>query len=58
MLAVQTEGKYIFITDDSGIGSGHLEAEVGKHDVESLNAILARTIRDELALWPGVTATP
>lgn len=53
MLAVRTQGKYIFITDDSGIGLGHLPAEVGDHKVESLNGILVRTLREEMGRWPG-----
>ena len=52
LLAVQTQGKYIFITNDSGIGGDHLSAEVGQHAVETLNQILVRTIRDEIKLWP------
>jgi hypothetical protein len=52
-LAARTQGKYIFITDDSGIGNPHLDAEVGAHPVEPLKDILARTLRDELSQWPA-----
>lgn len=43
-LAVATLGKYIFITDDSGIGNPHLDPDIEQFEVETLNAILIRTI--------------
>ncbi len=46
-LAVGTMGKYIFITDDSGIGGGHLDPDIEQFQVETLNAILIRTILEE-----------
>ncbi|MGL1934412.1 MAG: VWA domain-containing protein [Fibrobacterales bacterium] len=53
-IAVATMGKYIYLTDHSGIGGGHLEAEVSEMKVETLNEILTRTIKEEIALWPGL----
>jgi hypothetical protein len=52
-LAVRTEGKYMFITDHSGIGNAHLTPEVGDHVVGPLNAMLARTIKEEFEAWPS-----
>ena len=46
-MAVQTMGKYIFITGDSGIGGSHIDPDVGQYDVETLNDIIVRTILEE-----------
>jgi hypothetical protein len=43
-LAVVTNGTYVFITDDSGIGNDHLEPSVGPYEVELLNELLVRLI--------------
>lgn len=43
-LAMGTNGTYVFITDDSGIGNAHLEATVGKYEVEFLNDLMVRLI--------------
>ena len=43
--AVATGGTYTFLTDDSGIGSGHLKATTEKHEIELLNALLVRLIK-------------
>ena len=42
--AVMTGGTYIFLTDHSGIGSGHIEASVGDFDVEPLNECMIRVV--------------
>ncbi len=44
-LAVATGGTYTFLTDDSGVGNGHLKATTEKHDVELLNALMIRLIK-------------
>lgn len=44
-LAVATGGTYTFLTDDSGIGGGHLKATTEKHEIELLNALLVRLIK-------------
>jgi hypothetical protein len=44
-LAVATNGTYTFLTDDSGIGNGHLKATTEKHEIELLNALLVRLIK-------------
>ncbi len=43
-MALSTNGTYVFITDDSGIGNSHLEATVGQYQVEQLNDLLVRLI--------------
>jgi len=43
-LAIATNGTYVFITDDSGIGNDHLEASVGEYQVEYLNDLMVRLI--------------
>lgn len=44
-LAVATGGKYVFLTDDSGVGNPHLKPEIEGYRVEPLNALLVREIR-------------
>ena len=44
--AMMTGGDYIFLTDDSGIGGGHLQATVGEVVVEYLNKLLIRIINE------------
>ena len=43
--AISTNGTYVFITDDSGVGDNHLEASVGDYQVENLNALMIRLIK-------------
>jgi hypothetical protein len=42
--AMTTNGTYVFITDDSGIGNAHLKASVGDYKVELLNNLMVRLI--------------
>ena len=51
--AVMTGGTYIFITNDSGIGSEHKEAEVGEHTVEYLNECMIRVISEYCGTYTG-----
>ncbi len=51
IMAVKTMGRYIFLTDDSGIGGTHLDPDIGEHTVESLNDIIVRAVNEELELW-------
>lgn len=44
-MAVLTNGTYVFITNDSGIGNNHIEASVGEYQVEKLNDLLIRLIK-------------
>ena len=43
-LSVSTNSTYVFITDDSGIGSPHHVPTVGKYEVEYLNNLMVRLI--------------
>jgi len=43
--AISTNGTYVFITDDSGIGNDHLEPSVGEYEVEYLNDLIVRLIK-------------
>jgi hypothetical protein len=43
-MAISTNGTYVFITDDSGIGNSHLQASVGQYEVEFLNNLMVRLI--------------
>ena len=44
LMAILTQGTYVFVTDDSGIGNDHLEPTVGEYEVELLNDLLVRLI--------------
>lgn len=43
-MSIATNGTYVFITGDSGIGNEHLEPTVGQYEVEYLNDLLVRLI--------------
>lgn len=43
-LAILTDGTYVFLTDDSGVGESHLEPIVGDYTVELLHDIIVRVI--------------
>jgi hypothetical protein len=43
-LALATNGTYVFLTDDSGIGNPHIKPTTDKYDVELLNKLLVRLI--------------
>jgi len=49
-LDVATGGTYVFLTDDSGIGGGHLDPQptIGDYEVEYLNELLIRLINASL----------
>jgi hypothetical protein len=46
LMAVATNGTYTFITDHSGIGDDHHEPTTGPYEVEFLNDLLIRLIRE------------
>ena len=48
MAAIATDGTYVFITGDSGIGGEHLQASVGEYQVEKLNDLMVRLIQKYL----------
>ena len=43
-IAILTNGTYVFITDDSGVGSDHLEPTIGEFEVEKLNDLMVRLV--------------
>lgn len=43
-MALATNGTYVFLTDDSGIGNAHIKPSTDKYDVESLNNLMIRLI--------------
>ncbi|MBO4235984.1 MAG: hypothetical protein J5928_06085, partial [Firmicutes bacterium] len=43
-LAICTDGEYVFLTDDSGVGYSHLEPIIGDYSVELLHDIIVRII--------------
>ena len=51
--SVSTNGTYVFLTDDSGIGNPHIEATTEDFKVEKLNDLIVRLIEK----YAGVTAT-
>ncbi len=51
--ALLTGGTYVFITNDSHIGGGHKEAEVGDHTVEYLNNCLVRVACEYCGIYTG-----
>ena len=51
--AVMTGGTYIFITNHSGIGGDHKEAEVGEHTVEYLNECMIRVTCEYCGIYAG-----
>ncbi len=47
-MAFTTGGTYTFLTDDSGIGGGHIEPTVGAFNVEKLNDMMVRIVNSYL----------
>lgn len=48
-MAVMTGGKYVFLTDDSGVGNSHEEPDIAGYTVEKLNDLMVREIRSYVA---------
>ena len=42
--SILTNGTYVFITDDSGVGNSHIEPTVGEYEVQKLNDLLINLI--------------
>ncbi|MBQ3870687.1 MAG: VWA domain-containing protein [Clostridia bacterium] len=51
--ALMTGGTYIFLTNHSGIGFDHKEAEVGDHTVEPLNECMIRVVCEYCGIYHG-----
>jgi hypothetical protein len=47
--SVLTQARYLFLTDDSGVGDSHAEPSVGCYQVTHLNRLMMRVISSELA---------
>lgn len=43
-LALATNGTYVFLTDDSGVGGSHIKPSTDSYDVEKLNDLLIRLV--------------
>ena len=52
-MAVMTGGKYVFLTDDSGVGNSHEEPDITGYTVEKLNDLMVREIRSYVAARSG-----
>ena len=44
--AILTNGSYVFLTDDSGVGESHLEPIIGDYEVEKLHDIIVRIVQN------------
>ena len=53
--ATVTNGTYLFLTDDSGVGNAHDAPTVGEYTTEYLNACLVRVINE---LYTGIETAP
>lgn len=49
VLGHATRGRFLFLTDDSGIGLGHFDPHLPCFQVQYLNQLIARTIAGELS---------
>lgn len=47
--ALQTGGRYLFLTDDSGVGRGHAEPTIACYRVSKLKNLMVRVLRSELS---------
>jgi hypothetical protein len=48
MGSVMTQGRYLFLTDDSGVGNSHAEPKVPCYVVTPLNQLIERVLNSEL----------
>ena len=55
--ALLTNGTYLFLTDDSGIGGKHLEPTTDNYSVQLLNSLILRTIYQFSYLPPCIIKT-
>ncbi len=51
-LALATNGSYVFLTDDSGVGGKHLKPTTDDYKVELLNDLLQRVIAEMVYMEP------
>lgn len=45
-LGIMTDGSYVFLTDDSGVGDSHMKPIIGNYDVELLHDVIVRIINE------------
>lgn len=57
MMAQATGGRYVFLTDDSGIGNPHLKPTVGQYTVEKLNDLMVRVATEYITGTVNTAAT-
>lgn len=55
-MAAMTGGKYIFLTDDSGVGESHEKPDITGYEVEKLNELMVREIRKYVRGYLGPNA--
>jgi len=46
--ALATQGRYVFLTDDSGVGNAHAEPKIACYRVTRLKSLLSRVLRSEM----------
>ena len=46
LMAIFTDGTYTFITNHSGVGGDHIEPTIGRYQVEQLNDLIVRLIKE------------
>jgi hypothetical protein len=51
-LALATNGSYVFLTDDSGVGDKHIKPNTDDYKVELLNDLLQRVIAEMIYMEP------
>lgn len=47
-MALCTNGTYLFITDHSGVGNGHIKPTTDSYKVKSLNQVMVETIKNQI----------
>ena len=47
--ALVTEGRYLFLTDDSGVGYAHAEPTISCYRVTALSGLVTRVLESELS---------
>ena len=52
-MAAMTGGKYVFLTDDSGVGESHEKPDITGYEVEKLNELMVREIRKYVRAYLG-----
>lgn len=45
-MSIATNGTYVFLTDDSGVGNSHQAQNVGQYEVEFLNDLIVRLVKE------------